>query len=65
MRRAHRGYGDTFFINEVFVKTQGKQQYLWRAVDFDGEFVNVFLQAGRDGKAAKRFFKCLFKRYAG
>ena len=37
LRRAHRGYGDTFFIDEVFVKIQGKQQYLWRAVDQDGE----------------------------
>ena len=44
--------GDTFFIDEVFVKTQGKQHYLWRAVDQDGEVVDVFLQARRDGKAA-------------
>ena len=52
LRRAHRGYGDTFFIDEVFVKIQGAQQYLWRAVDQDGEVVDVFLQARRDGKAA-------------
>jgi putative transposase len=62
LRRAHRGYGDTFFIDEVFVKIQGKQQYLWRAVDQDGEIVDVFVQARRDGKAAKRFFKRLLKR---
>ena len=31
LRRAHRGYGDTFFVDEVFVNIQGKQQYLWRA----------------------------------
>jgi putative transposase len=30
---------------------------LWRAVDQDGEVVDVFLQAKRDGAAAKRFFK--------
>ena len=30
LRRAHRGYGDTFFLDEVFVKIQGKQQYLSR-----------------------------------
>jgi putative transposase len=30
LRREHRGYGDTFFIDEVFVKIQGRQQYLWR-----------------------------------
>ena len=63
LRRAHRGYGDTFFLDEVFVKIQGKQQYLWRAVDQDGEVVDVFLQTRRDGKAAKRFFKRLIKRH--
>ena len=44
LRRKHQGYGDTFFIDEVFVKIQGKQHYLWRAVDQDGEVVDVFLQ---------------------
>ena len=63
LRRAHRGYGDTFFIDEVFVTIQGKQQYLWRAVDQDGEVVDVLLQARRDGKAAKRFFRRLLKRH--
>jgi hypothetical protein len=55
LKRKHRGYGDTFFIDEVFVKINGKQHYLWRAVDQDGEVVDVFLQAKRDGTAAKRF----------
>ncbi len=63
LRRAHRGYGDTFFLDEVFVKIQGKQQYPWRAVDQDGEIVDVFLQAHRDGKVAKRFFRRLLKRH--
>jgi putative transposase len=44
LKRKHRGYGDTFFIDEVFVKIQGKQHYLWRAVDQDGDVVDVFLQ---------------------
>ena len=63
LRRRHQGYGDTFFIDEVFVKIQGKQHYLWRAVDQDGEVVDVFLQARRDGKAATRFFKRLLKAH--
>ena len=56
-KRKHQGYGDTFFIDEVFIKINGKQHYLWRAVDQDGEVVDVFLQKRRDAKAAKRFFK--------
>jgi putative transposase len=65
LRRKHQGYGDTFFIDEVFVKIEGKQHYLWRAVDQDGEVVDVFLQKRRDGKAAKRFFNRLLKRHQG
>ena len=65
LRRKHQGFGDTFFIDEVFVKIQGKQHFLWRAVDQDGEVVDVFLQRRRDGKAAKRFFKRLLKVHKG
>jgi putative transposase len=65
LRRKHLGYGDTFFIDEVFVKIQGQRHYLWRAVDQDGEVVDVFLQKRRDGKAAKRFFKGLLRKYKG
>jgi putative transposase len=63
LRRRHRGYGDTFYIDEVFVKINGKQHYLWRAVDQDGEIVDVYLQAKRDGPTAKRFFKRLLRSY--
>ena len=59
--KRHRGCGDTFFIDEVFVKINSKQHYLWRAVDQDGEVVDVYLHAKRDGAAAKRFFKRLLK----
>jgi putative transposase len=61
LKRRHRGYGDTFYIDEVFVKINGKQHYLWRAVDQDGEVVDVYLQARRDGAAAKRFFRRLLR----
>ena len=63
LKRKHRGYGDTFFIDEVFIKIDGKQHYLWRAVDQDGEVVDVFLQKRRDSKAANRFFKRLLKTH--
>ena len=41
LKRKHRGYGDTFYIDEVFVKIDGKQYYLWRAVDQDGGYCQV------------------------
>lgn len=63
LKRKHRGNGDTFFIDEVFIKINGKQHNLWRAVDQDGDIVDVYLQAKRDGAAAKRFFKRLLRSH--
>ena len=45
------------------IQINGKQHYLRRAVDQDGEVVDVFLQARRDGAAAKRFFKRLLRSH--
>ena len=65
LRRKHRGFGDTFYVDEVVVKIRGKQHYLWRVVDQDGDGVDVFLQDRRDGRAAKRFFRRLIRRHGG
>jgi putative transposase len=43
LRRNHRGYGDTFYNDEVFISINEKRDYLWRAVDQDGEIVDVYL----------------------
>ncbi len=48
---------------EVFVKIRGKQHYLWRAVDQDGDVVDVLLQNRRDASAAKRFLRRLIRRH--
>jgi putative transposase len=63
LKKKHQGYGDTFFIDEVFIKIDGKQHYLWRAVDQDGEVVDVYLQKRREGAAAKRFLKRLLRTH--
>ena len=47
------------------IQINGKQHYLWRAVDQDGEVVDVLLQTRRDGAAAKRFLKRLIRSYGG
>lgn len=47
------------------IQINGKQHYLWRAVDQDGDVVNVYLQARRDGAAAKRFFRRLLRSHGG
>ena len=45
------------------MQINGKQHYLWRAVDQDGEVVDVYLQYKRNGAAAKRFFKRLLRSH--
>ena len=47
----------------MFVKIPGVRHYLWRAVDQDGEIVDVFLQPRHNGKAAMKFFKRLLKTH--
>ncbi len=53
--------GDFWYLDEVFVKIRGQQQYLWRAVDQDGDVIDILVQSRRDGRAAKRFFRKLLK----
>ena len=65
LKKKRNGFGDTFYIDEVFVKINGVQHYLWRAVDQDGDVIDVFLQKRRDSKTAKRFFKRLLKANQG
>jgi putative transposase len=50
----------------VFLKINGHIHYLWRAVDQDGEVLDIVVQTRRDKKAAKKFFRKLLKglRYA-
>src|SRR2546425_6723500 len=53
--------GDTWHLDELFVNIQGRQHYLWRAVDQDGDVIDILVQPRRDGRAAKRFFRKLLK----
>src|SRR5918992_3191851 len=50
-------------LDEVFVRINGKMHYLWRAVDHEGEVLEVFATERRDRKAALKFLKRAMKRY--
>jgi putative transposase len=50
-------------LDEVFVKIDGETHYLWRAVDHEGEVLEVFATKRRDRKAALKFLKRTMKRY--
>jgi len=53
--------GDTWHLDEVFVTIQGQRQYLWRAVDQDGDCLDLLVQHRRNQCAAERFFRRLIK----
>ncbi len=61
LKRKQGQLGDSWFLDEVFVKIQGQQQYLWRAVDQDGDTIDILVQSRRDSRAAKRCFRKLLK----
>ena len=62
-RRRRRGQmGDTWHLDEVFVTIQGRRQYLlWRAVDEDGDVLDILVPSHRNRRAAGRFFRTLLK----
>ena len=53
--------GDTWYLDEVFIKINGELHYLWRAVDQDGDTIDILVQKRRNKSAAKRFFRKLLK----
>ena len=61
LRRQHAAAappaGRPWHLDEVFIRIQGVQHYLWRAVDQNGVVLDILVQSRRNTKAAKRFFK--------
>jgi putative transposase len=61
-RKLHRRRpktGDTWHLDEVFLRINGVLHYLWRAVDQHGVVLDILVQGRRNATAAKRFFKRL------
>jgi putative transposase len=50
-------------LDEVFVKINGEQHYLWRAVDHEGEILESFVTKARDKKAALKFLKKAMRKH--
>jgi putative transposase len=63
-RLQHRCYSRwRWHLDEVFVRINGATHYLWRAVDHEGEVLEVFATKRRDRKAALKFLKRAMKRF--
>ena len=59
LRRRRPRPGDTWHLDEVFLRIKGELHYLWRAVDRHGVALDILVQGRRNATAAKRFFKRL------
>jgi putative transposase len=62
LRARARRAGDRWHLDEVYLAINGRLQYLWRAVDQDGEVLDILVQPRRNKRAAKKFFRKLLKR---
>lgn len=61
LRRRRPKPGDRWHLDEAFIKINGVQHYLWRAVDQSGVVLDVLIQSRRNAQAAQRFFRKLLK----
>ena len=56
LKRTNKSYR----VDETYIKVQGQDKYLYRAVDSTGQTIDFLLAAKRDTAAAKRFFEKVF-----
>ncbi|MFK4362269.1 putative transposase [Rhodococcus sp. 27YEA6] len=61
LRRRRPQPGDKWHLDEVFIRINGRQHYLWRAVDQHGNVLDVLVQSRRSALAAKKFLRRLLK----
>ena len=60
-KKRQRRLGATWHIDEVFVTIQGQRHSLWRAVEQDGDVIDILVQRRRHPKTAERFFRRMLK----
>jgi len=61
LRRRRPRPGDKWQMDEVFLTIKGERHYLWRAVEQDGNVLDILVQRRRDKRAAKKFLRKLLK----
>ena len=60
-RFARRAPGDRWFVDETYVKVSGVWRYVYRAIDQDGQVIDVLISARRAADSARRFFQRALK----
>jgi putative transposase len=61
IRKKRGPLGDTWYLDEVFIKINDAVHCLWRAVDLDGDEIEILVHKRKDTKSASRFFRKLLK----
>src|SRR5467141_344297 len=62
LRRSRPRPSDRWHLDEMVVRIAGKRMYLWRAVDHDGEVLEILLQRRRDKSAAVKLMRKLLRK---
>jgi putative transposase len=62
LRRRRPRPADRWYLDEVFALIGGKRMYLWRAVDSEGEVLDILVQPRRDKRAALKLMRKLLKK---
>jgi putative transposase len=62
LRRRRPRPSDRWHLDEMVVRIAGKRMYLWRAVDHEGEVLDMLVQRRRDSRAALRLMRKLLKK---
>ena len=55
--------GAIWHLDEIYLKIDGRLVYLWRAVDAEGEVLDVLVQTRRNKQAALKLMRKLLKKY--
>ena len=63
IRRDRPRASDKWHLDEVAIPINGQKFWLWRAVDANGDVLDILVQAQRNAKAAKRFLKRLMAQF--
>ena len=61
IRRDRSGPSDKWHLDEVVIPINGEKYWLWRAVDADGDTLDILVQKHRNAKAARRFLQRLIE----
>lgn len=63
VRRDRSAPSDKWHLDEVVIQINGTKHWLWRAIDANGDVLDILVQSRRDTAAAKLYMRKLFKRW--